>query len=128
MDLPITPPQTCSSKEMTSLLFQAGKSLRGRNLRKSSWQEIAESVSNKTGALKQSVWDRLRSATTRDNAIKALRLVRKQSRRKSARTSASAKAKRRDTVSDKSRERTLIDREVCPLRRSEHRRLRRGND
>ncbi len=86
-----------SAEHITYLLFQAGKSLHGKNLRKSSWLAIAEFV-RFHGPLQQVVWARLRTATTREDILKALRLVRKQLRNKSVASSASSKEKRGHTV------------------------------
>ncbi len=57
------------------MLSRAGDSLKGRNLRKSSWRQIAE-VATSSVRLQTIVWDRLFAASTRDDALRVLRIVR----------------------------------------------------
>lgn len=82
MDLPSSPPPDRTEKELALILFRAGVALKGRNLRKTSWGEIATFVAS-DGPLQHAMWRRLRGADTRDDALRVLRIIRKQSQWKS---------------------------------------------
>jgi hypothetical protein len=73
-DLPNLQPAALAGR-----LLAAGTALRGRNLRKRSWLEIAEGL-RQTGVARV-VLPRLAAAVTREDVIRVLRIVRKHGRR-----------------------------------------------
>lgn len=63
-------------KAAAKLLKEAGDELIGKNLRKSSWQEIAEAIQRQNNLADIAI-QRLRAARTRDDVLRVLRIVRK---------------------------------------------------
>jgi len=92
MELTEHPPTDASNKDVAAMLFQQGDTLRGKNLRRSSWLEIAE-VATSQGHIQPIVWQRLRSACTRNDVLRVLRIVRRQIQKQSAGTGRRRKTK-----------------------------------
>ncbi|MGO8753176.1 MAG: PcfJ domain-containing protein [Thermoguttaceae bacterium] len=63
------------------MLLRAGEALHGKNLRKASWQEIAERITQ-SGRHQSILWERLVGASTREDALRVLRIARKISQTK----------------------------------------------
>ena len=69
---------TAAPKDAAKLLYEAGRTLHGKNLRRGSWLEIAYALQVQRTAL--ILLPRLQAATTRDDALRVLRLARKWAR------------------------------------------------
>ena len=67
-------------EEGTELLYEAGLNLSGKPLRRSSWQEIAQAILNQ-GRIATVLLMRLRVAHNREDALRVLRMARKQKTR-----------------------------------------------
>jgi hypothetical protein len=67
-------------QEAADLLYEAGKSLRGVNLKKSSWLLIASSLHIQRAS--DILLSRLEAAATREHALRVLRIARKQDHRR----------------------------------------------
>jgi hypothetical protein len=69
---------TQSAQAIAEALFRAGQDLNGKNLRRASWQEIAEGLQD--GKIASIIVQRLQMATTREDALHVLRIARKRVR------------------------------------------------
>lgn len=67
-----------SPKDAARLLYEAGRDLRGKNLRRGSWLEIAHALQSQRA--QQLLLPRLQAAVTREDALRVLRLARKWAR------------------------------------------------
>lgn len=76
MDLPEIIPADADAKQIAALLRERGTAITGKNLLKKSWTEIANCVCS-SQRFCQLVWVRLRTATTREDLLRVLRIVRK---------------------------------------------------
>lgn len=85
MNLPPEIPRTVNANTLARELYQLGKALNGKNLLKRTWQEIAVALEG-SGHLQSVIRERLRTATSRDDLLRVVRLVRKQRQRKDAGT------------------------------------------
>jgi hypothetical protein len=87
MKLPKKPPATAKSQEIGEMLLRAGETLHGKNLRTASWLEIAERFT-RPGRHQSILWERLVGASTREDALRVLRIARKisQTKAKSSKT------------------------------------------
>jgi hypothetical protein len=77
---------TASPKDAAKILYDAGRDLRGKNLRRGSWLEIAHALRAQRAL--HLLLPSLQAATTREDALRVLRLARKWTR---ARKSGGAK-------------------------------------
>ncbi len=85
-----------SPQDAAKLLYEAGRALRGKNLRRGSWLEIAHALRVQRTALL--LLPRLQAATTRDDALRVLRLARKWARVRKSGGAKRAKASVRPTI------------------------------
>ena len=76
MELPDSLPSSQTEKDIALALFRAGTALKGKNLRKATWREIAAFFMRR-GPLQVEMWGRLASDATRDDALRVLRIIRK---------------------------------------------------
>ncbi len=92
MDLPTSESAALSLDELERALSRAGASLRGKNLRKASWREIAAALSG-SQRVATLVQQRLRAARTREDALRVLRMVRRSRQRKRRGTARAASSR-----------------------------------
>lgn len=83
MDISDLPLQSMSDDELADRLFDAGRSLNGKNLKRSTWREIATFVV-RSGGLATAMWQRLEKAKTREDVLRVLRIIRKKNERKAS--------------------------------------------
>lgn len=76
-------PSDPKEEELALTLYRAARFLRGKNLRKSTWSDIAAFFQGQ-GNLQVKMWKRLMGAETRDDVLRVLRIIRKHSRKKNA--------------------------------------------
>ena len=96
MDLTTAPLLTVTPKEAAKILYEAGRTLRGKNLRRGSWLEIAHALRVQRTAV--ILLPRLQAATTREDALRVLRLARKWARVRKSGGAKHAKAVVRPTT------------------------------
>ena len=96
MDLTTAPLLTVTPKEAAKIMYEAGRTLRGKNLRRGSWLEIAHALRVQRTAV--ILLPRLQAATTREDALRVPRLARKWARVRKSGGAKHAKAVVRPTT------------------------------
>lgn len=102
---------TCPPEEAAAQLYEAGKELQGANLRRSSWLLIANGLHNLR--ISDILLQRLQAATTRQDALRVLRIARKnvRARKKSTGSSRGKSHENPQTVADENSRAAILHEE-----------------